>query len=185
MRDAMRSRAAWIRSMLSIDGFSIKTECKYLGEVGDETILDGPQRHFVAEQFFHRSHRLTFAGDYQVEVTEIRVDVERKAVRRDPAGDVNSDRRNFTARRVNPGQALDAKRLDAEIRQRANQDLFQVANVTMDVFAVRAEIDNRIPNHLPETVISHFSAAVRLKQCDVPLLQFFLVQQDRRAIAAT
>src|SRR5690242_10323741 len=144
MRDAMRSRAAWIMSMLSIDSVSILlcvfvAKFKHPGEIGDQAIVDNAQRRFVAEQFFHRSHGLTFAGDYQVEVTEIRVDVECKAVRRHPARDVDADGRNFTAARVNAGQTFDTKRFDIEIRQRANQNLFQVADVTMDVLAVGAE----------------------------------------------
>src|SRR6185369_13003684 len=195
MRDAMRSRAAWIMSMLSIDSFGVswwflclfvaKTEFKHLGEVGDKAILDGAQRRFVAEQFFHRSHGLTFAGDDQVEITEVRVDVECKAVRRDPARDVNSDRGDFTAPGVYARQTLDAKRLDTKIRQRPDQNFFQIADVTMEVFAIRAEVDNRIPNDLPETVIRDFPAAIRLEQRHVALLQFFLVEQNRRAIAAT
>src|SRR5262245_46777006 len=115
MRDAMRSRAAWIMSMLSIDRFGIKTHFKHVGEVGDDAILDGAQRRFVAEQLFHRSYGLTFAGDNQVEVTKIGIDVERKAVRGDPAGDVNADRGNFSTPSMYASQTLDAKGFDAEV----------------------------------------------------------------------
>src|SRR6185503_5545574 len=102
-------------SMLSINSFGIKTEFKHLGEVCHETILDSAQRRLVAEQDFHGGHRLTFAGDDQIEITEIGVDVERKAVRRDPPGDVHSDRRDFAALSMNTRQTLDAKRVDPEV----------------------------------------------------------------------
>src|SRR5262245_26374310 len=100
MRAAIRSRAAWIMSMLSIDGgialcvlclFVAKTEFKHVGEVGHDAIFDGAQRRLVAKQFFHRSNRLTFAGDYEVEVAEIGINVESKAVSRYPARDMNAN----------------------------------------------------------------------------------------------
>ncbi len=71
-----------------------------------------------------------------------------------------------------------------KVFQRANQNLLQVANVAMNVFAIRTEIDDRITNHLAQTVISHFPAAIRFKQRHVSLFQLFLVQENRRAVAA-
>src|SRR5688572_11765087 len=111
MRDAIRSRAAWIMSMLSINSFVISfclfvaTEFKHLGEIRHQPILYDAQFRLVAEQLFHRSDRLTFASDYQVEVTQICIDVERKAMCGDPARDVNSNGSNFAPPSVNSGQA--------------------------------------------------------------------------------
>src|SRR5687768_18135189 len=126
MRDAIRSRAAWIMSMLSINSFGILPglymgEFKHLGKVCRETVFYDAQRRFVAKQFFHRSDGLTFASDYQVEVTEICIDVERKAVGGDPPGDVNSNGRNFAPLSMDAGQTLNAKGFDAEVFERPNQ----------------------------------------------------------------
>src|SRR5687768_2062362 len=169
MRDAIRSRAARIMSILSINSFGIKSEFKHFGEVGNEPILHDAQRRLVAKQFFHGSDGLTFASDYQVKVTEICIHVQRKAVGGDPAGDVNSNGRDFAALSMNSSQTGNAKRLDAEVFQRANQNLFQITDVTMNVFAVGTEINNRITNHLAHAVISHFAATIRFKQSNVPL----------------
>ncbi len=48
----------------------------------------------------------------------------------------------------------------------------------MDVFAIRTEVDDRITNHLAQAVISHFSAAVRLKERYVSRFELFFVEQD-------
>src|SRR6185503_13821429 len=172
-------------SMLSINSFGIKTEFKHLGEVCHETIFNRAQRRLVAKQYFHGGHRLTFAGDNQIEITEIRVDVEGKAVRRDPACDVNSDRRNLAALSMNTCQTLDAKRVDPEVSQRSNQHLFEVADVPVNIFTIRTEINDGINDHLAQAVIRHFSAAIRFEQRHVLPLQLFLVQQNRRTVAAT
>ena len=62
--------------------------------------------------------------------------------------------------------------------------LFQVADVAKNVFAVRAEVDNRITDHLSEAVISNFPAAIRFEQRHISLRQLFLVQENRRVVAA-
>src|SRR5688500_10230539 len=54
----------------------------------------------------------------------------------------------------------------------------------MNVFAVGTEINNRITNYLAQTVISHFSAAIRFKQCDVSLVQLCFVQKNGRVVPA-
>lgn len=55
----------------------------------------------------------------------------------------------------------------------------------MNVFAVRAEVDDRVADHLSEAVISHFAAAIRFKQRHVSLFKLVFVQENRRALAAT
>jgi len=52
------------------------------------------------------------------------------------------------------------------------------------VFAVRAEVDNRITDDLSEAVISHFPAAIRFEQRHISLLQLLLVKENRRVVAA-
>jgi len=157
---------------------------KNVGKIRRYAIFDYAQIRLATQQHFHWSYRFAFARDDQIEVTEIGVHVEGEAVRRDPARDVNADRRDLAAPSVNASQALDPKRFDAEVWQRAYQDLFQVAHVTMHVFTVRAEIDDRITDDLTQPVISYFPAAIRFKQGDVSLFELFFVEQDRRTVAA-
>jgi len=95
----MRSRAAWIVSMLSIYSgtisfcllslcllclFVVKTVFKHLGEVDHETVFDDAERRLVARQFFDGSNRFAFAGNDEIEVAEIRIDVQARTGLRIP-----------------------------------------------------------------------------------------------------
>ena len=55
----------------------------------------------------------------------------------------------------------------------------------MNVFAIGAEIDDRIADDLAQAVISHFAAAIRLKDSYIARLQLLFVEQDRGVVAAT
>jgi hypothetical protein len=81
---------------------------------------------------------------------------------RDPARDVHTDGGDLPARRVDASQSLDAKGVDAEVRHGPDQHFFQIANVTVNVFSIGTEINDRVPDDLAQAVISHFSAAVGL-----------------------
>jgi hypothetical protein len=105
-------------------------------------------------------------------------------MRRDPARDVNADRGDLAAPRVNAGQALDWKSIDTEVRHGPDQHFFEIANVAMNVLAIGTQIDDRITDNLAQSVISHFSAAIRLKQRHIPRSKLLFVEQDRGAIAA-
>src|SRR5882724_9206062 len=109
-------------------GSDLSLHPKNFGEALDDAILDRTHFNFAAEQFLHRSHRLAFAGDYQIKITEIGVDVQRESVGRYPARDMHADRRDFAAWGVHAGPARDAKGFNSEILQRANQHFFQVAH---------------------------------------------------------
>ena len=95
-----------------------------------------------------------------------------------PTRDVYSDRGNFPSLGVYASQTFDSKGVDTEVRHGPDQNFFQVANVAMDVFAIGAEIDDRITDHLAQTVISHFSAAIGLKQRHVSRAELFRIEQD-------
>ncbi len=180
--------------MLSMDSFGtslcfwwlfvVKTEFKHLCKVIDKAIFDDAQLCFRAKQLFHRSHRLAFTGDNQVEVAEICIDVEREAMSGDPARDVDADRGNFPARSMHARQTFNTKRLDTKICQRANQDLFQIAYVAVYVFTVRAQADNWITDNLAQAVISHFSTTIRFKQRHVTLSQLILIEQNGGTVTA-
>ena len=98
-------------------------------------------------------------------------------MRSNPARDVHPDGCNFPTLRVYASQTLDSKRVDTEVRHGPNQDFFKITHVAMRVFAMGTEIDDWITNHLAQAVISHFSAAVRLKQRDISRAELFGIEQ--------
>jgi hypothetical protein len=144
-----------------------------------DPIFDRAQLNLATEQVFHRSDGFTVASDYQIEVTKIGVYIERETVRGDPSGYVYADRGNLSALGVNTRQSLDAKCFDPKIRHGPDQDFFEVAHVAMHVFAIGTEVDDRVANHLAQSVISHFSTAIRFKERNVAEFELILVQQDR------
>src|SRR6185295_19564016 len=83
---------------------------KDVSEVRYDSIFDDSQISFYSEQLFHRSYWLTFAGDYQIEITQVGVHVECEAVRGNPARNVHTNSCHFTASRVYTGQTFDPKR---------------------------------------------------------------------------
>ena len=112
-------------------------------------IFDEAKVSFCSQQLLHRSNRLTFAGDDQIEITEIGVYVECETMCSNPARNMHTNGCHFTAVRVYTGQAFDPERIDTEVGHGPNQDFFQIANITMNVFAVGTEIDDWITDHLP------------------------------------
>src|SRR5688572_24985069 len=104
MREAILVRASWIESMFSILGHGksgmIRIR-KDFSKVDEDSIFDGAQLNLATDQDFHRSHWFTITSDYEIEVTEICIYVEREAVRRDPSRYVYTDRRNLSELGVN------------------------------------------------------------------------------------
>ena len=96
----------------------------------------------------------------------------------DPARDVYSNRCNFPALRVYTRQTLDSKGVNTKIRHGSNQDFFQIAHVAMHVFAIGAEIDDWITNHLAQAVIGHLAATIGLKQRHISRAELFGIEQD-------
>ena len=119
----MRARDSFARRVDHVDVKHIRPQIdtdkhrisKNFSEVVHDAIFDGAQFSLATKQLFHRSHWFTFAGDYQIEVTEIGVYVERKAVSSNPTRDVHADRRDLPALGVNTSQTLDAKCVDTKV----------------------------------------------------------------------
>ena len=99
----------------------------------------------------------------------VEVDVERVAVRRHPVRDVDADRRDLPRRPRQPdaGQALDSLAFDAELRQRQDQRLLEVAAVALDVLAVPLQVEDRVADELPGPVVGRLAAAVGLDDVDL------------------
>ncbi len=89
-------------------------------------------------------------GDPLRERRRIEVDVQRVAVRRHPLGDVDADRGDLPRRAFDPDprEALDARCLDADGADRADERLLEVPAVALDVLAVAGEVEDRIADEL-------------------------------------
>ena len=72
-----------------------------------------------------------------------------------------------------------------EPKDGTNQHLFQIANVTVNVAAIRAEVDDGVAHELPGTVIGHIAAASRLDDLHAFFFQGRRRSHDVRAIVAS
>ena len=101
----------------------------------------------------------------------VQVDVERVAVRRHPLRDVHADRGDLPRirRSVDPdaGQSFDSRRLDFDGGERADQRLFEVPAVTLDVLPVAGQVEDRVADELPGPVVRGLAAAVCLEDLDL------------------
>src|ERR1043166_3320000 len=61
---------------------------EHFGEPGHNAIGHGFHVDFAAEQLLHRSHRLAFARNDEIEKAQISIHVQSEAVRRDPPREV-------------------------------------------------------------------------------------------------
>ena len=90
-------------------------------------------------------------GDPLRERRGVEVDVERVAVRRHPLRDVDADRGDLPRRPRQPdaGEPVDSLALDAELREREDQRLLEVAAVPLDVLPVPLQVEDRVADELP------------------------------------
>jgi len=93
-----------------------------------------------------------------------------------PARNVYSNGGDFSALGVYASQTFDPEGVDTEVSHGPNQDFFQVAHVTMHVFAIGTEIDDWITDYLAQSVISHLSATIGFKQSHVSRVELFLIE---------
>src|SRR5260370_18652487 len=103
---------------------------------------------------------------------------------RDPAGDMNPDCRDLSSRSMHAGKALNPERLNAELGHCSHQDFFQVAHVTVNIFAFRTQIDYRITDNLALAMVSYFPPAISFKNADSPAPHRFVIPQHRRTAPA-
>ena len=97
------------------------------------------------------------------EVVQVRIDVHRKAVQRDPAPHAHADRPDlrFPRGRVNPDTdaPVDRARSDAELRQRADHPLFECVDVAPHVAPAFVQVELDIADPLTGAVIGVAPAA--------------------------
>jgi hypothetical protein len=80
-----------------------------------------------------------------------------------------------------PGESLNAACRDAETGRRANHDFFKVANVSMNVAAIRIEIDDWIADNLTGAVIRDVASTSGLDDVDPSCSEHVGRRQDVRS----
>src|SRR5262249_14927366 len=99
-------------------------------------------------------------------ITQIRIHIERETVTRNPASYPHSNRGNLLVTNPDTSEAFDSPPIHIKLRDRADQHLFDVADVAMNIAAVGFEIDYGITHKLARTVVSHVAAATGLVNAD-------------------
>src|SRR3954468_14451661 len=86
---------------------------------------------------------------------------------------MHPDRCDLPRRPVEPdaGESLDARRLDAERRHRADDRLLEVAAELLDVLAVALQVEDRVTDELTGAVEGPAAAPVRLDDRDVRVVR--------------
>src|SRR5690606_16904496 len=105
------------------------------------------------------------AGDDALEVGEVGVHVEGEAVVGDPAAHGHADGGDFAVGDPDAGLAVAAGGDEAEFADGVDQDLFQKAQVGVEVFA-GGEVDDGVADELAGAVVGDVAAAVGLDDFD-------------------
>ena len=146
--------------------------------MAQEGLLDHVQGRRAAQFAGHGSHAALAqaAGDDLLEEIEVVADVERHAVRGDPAAHPDADGRDLA--QVTPrfaeedaGHAFDAAGAQRELGQGVDRHLFEVVDVAAHVAAVGTEADDGVGHELPWHVAGHVAAARDVEHLDAALHQ--------------
>jgi hypothetical protein len=136
--------------------------------VFDDAIFDLFHIYDPAQSSRHRCHTSArnAAGNDQIKMVELGVDVECEAVTRDPSRDAHPNGRDLLVAHPDAGQPFDAAGIDTVIGGRANEDRFEIAHVTVNVATVGVQVDDRIADNLPGPVIGDIAPATGLVNVD-------------------
>ena len=136
--------------------------------MSDDAIRDFVKLHVTADDFRKRCDPAISDStrNDQAEVLEVRGDVQSEAVARHPSRDPDADGRKLFVADPRAGQSLDAPRFDPEIGGRLDQHFLEVADVAVHVAAIGFQIEDRIANELPRTVIGDVAAAAGFMDVD-------------------
>ena len=117
--------------------------------------------NFAPKNSRDRSHAFICypARDNHLKESQIGVYIERKSMACYPSRNSHSNRRDLFIANPDAGKPLDAPALNPIIRNRANQYFFEVAHITVNVAAIRFEIDDWITDELTGSVVGDVSAA--------------------------
>src|SRR5688572_26856213 len=119
---------------------------------------------------------------------EVGADIEREAVRRNPAADADANRGKFllAARLAGPHarQSRHPACLDAEECRGTNQHRLEIANVVMHIAPIRIQVEDRIADELAGAVVRDVAAAARLEYRNAGGRERSFTGDDVRALAA-
>src|SRR5688572_7215229 len=115
----------------------------------------------MSEQFFERRDAAVGypARNDEVEVLEGGVHIERKAVAGDPAGNADADGRQLLIADPRARESGHATGGDTETGRSPDHHFFEIADVTVNVTAVRLQIEYRIADKLPRPMVGDVAAA--------------------------
>src|SRR5690242_8018884 len=139
--------------------------------------------HFVAagvrSELAHRDDRLRKAARNDVlEVAQIGRMIQSKAVRRDPAADVNADGGDLFPVHPYAGAALQPPGIDFELRERIGDDGLDRPHIRDYVALPFSQIEDGIADNLAGAVISNIAAAIRGMECDSGAAQNFFARKE-------
>src|ERR1700677_1000700 len=96
-----------------------------------------------------------------MEITQIRRDVQREAVRGHPTADVDADGGDLTIAYPYSGEFGNARRFDSVVGESLDNRLLDAADVGADIALPIAQIEDGVAHQLTGAVIGHVAAAVR------------------------
>ena len=106
-------------------------------------------------------------------------------MRCDPSFYMHPDRGYLAFASVHARQAFDSKRVDPIIRHCADQHLFNIAHVFVNIFAIGRKRNYRIPDDLPKAVVCDLASAVGFMDLNAEILQKLRVRQNTVLFGAT
>src|SRR5262249_16115766 len=121
------------------------------------------------------------AGDDELELVEVGVRIEAEPGARSHAPAPHSNGPGLFAADPHAGETGDALRGHAVLCDGANQHLFQIAHITVHVAAIRLEVDDRVADELPGTVICDIAASTGLVHVDASSRQRLRSREDVRS----
>src|SRR5262245_40224258 len=100
---------------------------------------------------------------------EIRADVERESMARDPTRNANPDCTDLLGADPRPRQHRDAPRRASVVATRPNHHFLEVAHVLVDITSIWPEVEDGITDELTRTVIRDVSSTTGLVDRDPEL----------------
>src|ERR1051326_2406632 len=116
--------------------------------------------------FFDRSHGdvRNAAGNDLIEGREIAPNLERESVHRDPMANTDTDRRDLAILHPDASQTTTRRRRYANPGQRLDEQIFEPAQISMQILAAVSQIDDWIADQLARAVVGCLAAAINGKQ---------------------
>jgi hypothetical protein len=138
-----------------------------------DSLIKSIPRDIRSESFCHRDHSDSFeaAGIDQIEVSEIRFDIQSETMERDPAFHRDSHGGNLLS--VNPDPPVERIPFarDAKVRQSPDNDFFKLFYVPDKLPTVFLKVKDRVNDELPWAMVGDISASLDVKDRNVQLAQ--------------